>query len=413
MHELLKRLLEQRGTAIAAMRAALAPAEAEQRDLSAEETEVFNRANADIDALDARITDVQRAIERDTAHDEARAGLENLVRPRDPQADQRSSQGRDVRSFLRGESGRAFDLRADSPRSFQESRALISTNAAGGGNTVQTSFYNRLMGHLIEVSGILMAGPTVLTTDSGETLQIPKTSAHSTAVIVSQGATIPTSEPAFGQTSLGAFKYGELLQVARELIDDTSVDLEGYLAMQAGRAVGNAFGAHAITGTGAGAQPNGLIPAATVGKTGGTGAAGAFTADDLIDLFFSVIAPYRNSPSCAWLMKDATLATVRKFKGSDGQYIWQPSYAVGQPDTILGKPVFTDPFVPAVAVSAKSVVFGDISQYFVRMVNGLRFERSDDFAFNSDLVTYRCLLRADGTLVDLTGAVKVFQGAAT
>lgn len=413
MHELIKRLLEQRGTAIAAMRAALAPAETEKRDLTAEETEVFNRASTDIDSLDARIADVKRAIERDTAHDEARSGLEALVRPRDEQTDQRGDTARDVRSFLRGESGRSFELRADSPRAYREARALVSTGAAAGGNTVQTSFYNRLMGHLIEVSGVLMAGPTVLNTDSGETLQIPKTTAHSTAVIVAQGGTIPTSEPAFGQTSLGAFKYGELMQVARELIDDTSVDLEGYLAMQAGRAVGNAFGAHAVAGTGAGAQPTGIITGATVGKTGGTGVAGAFTADDLIDLYFSVIAPYRNSPSCAWLMKDATLATVRKFKGSDGQYIWQPSYAVGQPDTILGKPVFTDPFVPAAAVSAKSVVFGDMSQYFVRMVNGLRFERSDDFAFNSDLVTYRCLIRADGTLVDTTGAVKVFAGAAT
>lgn len=296
MNELLKRLLEERGRHIAELRAVVDLAESEKRDLSAEETQTYTRANEAIDGVDARIADVKRAIEREATHDEARADLEALVRPRDPQDGQRGAEGRDIRTFLRGESGRAFELRSATPRSFQEARALVSNTAGGGGNTVQTSFYNRLMGHLIEVSGILMAGPTVLTTDSGETLQIPKTSAHSTAVIVSQGATIPTSEPAFGQTSLGAFKYGELLQVARELIDDTSVDLEGYLAMQAGRAVGNAFGAHAITGTGAGAQPNGLIPAATVGKTGGTGVAGAFTADDLIDLSSRSSRPTATAP---------------------------------------------------------------------------------------------------------------------
>lgn len=412
MNELLKRLLEQRGHAIAELRKVADLAETEKRDLTAEESEIYTRANADVDALDARIADVTRSIEREKTHDEARAGLEALVRPRDPQGDERSDSARDLRAFLRGEAGRNFELRAGGPGAFREARALVSGTAAAGGNTVQTSFYNRLQAHMIEVSGVLMASPTVLNTDSGEILQIPKTTAHSTATIVGQGTTIPTSEPAFGQVSLSAYKYGELMQVARELVDDTSVDLEGYLAMQAGRAAGNAFGAHAVAGTGTG-QPTGLITAATVGVTGATAVAGAFTADNLIDLYFSVIAPYRNSPSCAWLMKDATLATVRKFKGSDGQYIWQPSYQVGSPDTILGKPVYTDPFVPAVGLNNKSVVFGDMAQYFVRLVNGIRFERSDDFAFNSDLVTYRCLLRADGTLVDLTGAVKVFQGGAT
>jgi HK97 family phage major capsid protein len=75
--------------------------------------------------------------------------------------------------------------------------------------------------------------------------------------------------------------------------------------------------------------------------------------------------------------------------------------------------VHTDPNVAAVAVSAKSVVFGDISKYFVRMAGGVRFERSDDYAFNSDLTTFRAIVRADGLLVDQTGAVKVFTGAAS
>jgi HK97 family phage major capsid protein len=80
---------------------------------------------------------------------------------------------------------------------------------------------------------------------------------------------------------------------------------------------------------------------------------------------------------------------------------------------MLGKPVFSDPNVAAVGVSAKSVLFGDFSQYFVRMVGGVRFERSDEFAFGSDLISYRAVLRADAALVDLTGAIKVFQHSAT
>jgi HK97 family phage major capsid protein len=73
----------------------------------------------------------------------------------------------------------------------------------------------------------------------------------------------------------------------------------------------------------------------------------------------------------------------------------------------------TDPNIAAVGLSAKSVVFGDLAAYFVRVVNGVRFEQSLDYAFNADLVTFRCIIRADGILVDQTGAVKHFIGGAT
>ena len=221
------------------------------------------------------------------------------------------------------------------------------------------------------------------------------------------------SDPAFGQASLGAYKYAVLNQVSNELITDTAIDLLGFLARQAGRAVGNAFGAHAITGTGS-SQPAGIVTGATLGVTGATtGVSGLFTADELIDLYYSVIAPYRNSPSCAWLMRDATVGRVRKLKDTTNQYLWQPSIQVGAPDALLGKPIYTDPNVAAVATSAKSVLFGDISAYVVRSVNSIRFERSDEYAFNQDLVTFRTIWRADGVLVDQTGAVKYYAGAAT
>lgn len=408
---LIKRLFEERSNLVNEARTMTDLAETEKRELSGEEETRYQTLNEELDKRDARIKTLLDAEQREADAAEARSRFEKIDRPSDDERrkDEKGSVASELRSFLKGEKGRSFELRAEGGIDF---RALSRLSAAAGQNTVQTSFLDKLFAHLIEVSGVMQAGPTVLMTDSGEDLQVPKTTAHSTAVIVAEGGTIPTSEPTFGQATLKAYKYGLLMQVSRELIDDTSVDIESYLAMQAGRAAGNAFGSHAITGTGT-SQPAGVITGATVGKTGSTTVVGAFSADDLVDLYFSVIAPYRNSSSCGWLFKDSSLATVRKFKGSDGQYIWQPAYAAGAADTILGKPVYTDPFVPATALNAKSVVFGDFSQYVARMVNGLRFERSDEYAFNADLVTYRCLLRADGVLVDQTGAVKVFQGAAS
>jgi HK97 family phage major capsid protein len=76
---------------------------------------------------------------------------------------------------------------------------------------------------------------------------------------------------------------------------------------------------------------------------------------------------------------------------------------LGSPDLLLGKPLVADPFIPASATGAKSVLFGDFAQYVVRLVGPVRFERSDDFAFQSDLVSFRAVIRGDGSLIDRTG----------
>jgi HK97 family phage major capsid protein len=414
MSEVAKGLRERRASVWEQAKALADKAAEENRNFSGEEEASWTALNAELDALDKRIKSVLEGEQRAKDAEDAMSKLRG--EPRKGKQGGPEDQGdEELRKFLRGEGPRAFDVRADRPVNFRD---LSKLTAGAGGNTVPTSFFERLVAHLIETSAILQAGATVLNTTSGETIQIPKTTAHSSAAIVTEAVPIGESDPAFGQVSLGAFKYGTIIQVSRELLTDAGVDLEGYLAMQAGRALGNAFGAHAVTGTGSG-QPRGIVTDATVGETGaaaggGFGAQGTAEqgADHLIDLFHSVISPYRMSQSCRWIMRDATAGIIRKLKTTDGQYIWQPSVIAGQPDTILGKPVLTDPNVAAVGSSAKSVIFGDISQYFVRLAGGVRFERSDEFAFNSDLVTFRALMRADAALVDLTGAVKVFQGAA-
>ncbi len=413
MSEIAKRLRDRRLNVWNEARELADTAAEENRAFTAEEQGKWDALNSELDALDKRIGGVldqeKRAKDADDAFN-ALTGKPVTGPAGSTPAPGGGSQG-ELRKFFSGGAGRTFDVRppAGQPVDF---RALSKLTAAAGLNTVPTSFYNQLVAHLIEVSGVMQASPTVLNTNSGEALQIPKTTAHSTAAIVAEAGTIGTSEPTFGQVTLTSFKYGDLMQVSRELVDDTGVDLEGYLAMQVGRALGNALGAHLITGTGTG-QPRGAVTDATLGKTGGTGVAGAPIYDDLVDLQYSVISPYRSSRSCYWVLRDASVATLRKIKDTTGQPIWQPSMQLGAPDMLLGKPLVTDPFVAAVGLSAKSILFGDWSQYFVRMVGGLRFERSDDFAFSTDLITYRCLLRADAALVDLTGALKYFAGGAT
>jgi HK97 family phage major capsid protein len=410
MSEITKRLRDRRLNVWEQAKGIAERAVDENRALSAEEQGQWDSLNEELDNLDKRIKSAIDTEQRSKDADDAFNRLEGKPQVRGGQQENQAEA--ELRAFLRGDQGapRYMDIRPEGPVNL---RALSKLTTGAGGNTVPTSFYDQLVAHLIEVSGVMQANPTVLNTNSGETIQIPKTTAHSTAASAAEAATLPSSDPTFGLVSLGAYKFGWTGRVSRELVDDTGVDLSGYLAMQAGRALGNKFGADLVTGTGT-AQPTGFMTSATIGVTGTTtGQSGAPQYNDLVDLQYSVIAPYRSSRSCYWIMKDATVGGLRKIKDTTGQPIWQPSMQIGAPDLLLGKPIVSDPFMPAVLTGAQSVAFGDFSQFFVRMVGGIRFERSDDFLFDSDMVAYRAILRGDGALVDLTGAIKTYKGPAT
>lgn len=322
MSEFIKRLQERRLNVWEQTKGLLDTAEADKRELTAEEEQTYQRLSADLDKIDERVKEMVEAEQRTKDAEAAFADL--LDKPADVRK-QAQDTSAELRQWLTGEGGkRAFEVRPDATTP-HDLRTLSKLTAAAGANTVPISFYNRLIEHMIEVSGVLMTNPTLLRTASGEQIQIPKTTAHSTpsGAPIAEAAALASSDPTFGQVPLDAYKYGILLQVSHELLNDTGVDLAGYLARQAGRAIGNWFGTHLVTGTGTN-QPNGVVTAATVGVTGGAGVVGAFTGDNLIDLFYSVIAPYRNSASCAWMMKDSSVAGLRKVKDTTGQYLWAP-----------------------------------------------------------------------------------------
>lgn len=433
--EVTKSLRDRRQNLWMECRALAETAANENRNFTAEEQGKWDVLNEEMDNLDKRIKSAldaeERSAQADAAFDRLHADREGKNRAKDPIY---AAVNEELRGFLLGEKrgnasgGNAYEIaRPDNSavrwlegpqtphrvrQAMEEHRTLLTSNAGSGGNLVPTDFYDQLIAHLIEVSGILQTGPTVLNTAGGENLQIPKTTAHSTAASAAQAGALPTSDPQFGLITLSAYKYGILLQVARELLDDSGVDLIGYLAMQSGRALGNKFGSDLINGVGSG-QPTGLLATATLGQTGSTGVGGVPKYADLVNLEYSVIAPYRQSRSCYWMAKDATIGGFRLILDSQNRPIWEPSMVLGSPDLLLGKPLVADPFMPAVATGAKSIVFGDFSQFFVRIVGPVRFERSDDYLFGSDLVAFRALIRGDGTLVDQTGAVKYYQGAAT
>jgi HK97 family phage major capsid protein len=367
---------------------------AEKRDLTAEEQEKYDRISADLDTRGAIIEQLKADEERAARLDAAAAELRTDEAPAGDDTDAET-----IRAMARGEV-RSYN--------FEKRDVLTSTS----GSPVPTSFYDqvilkaRLVGPMLDV-------PTQLNTTSGETIQVPSLSAYSSsATVTAQGANFSESDPTFNSfVNLGAFKYGFLIQVSREMIEDSGVDLLGFLADQVGNGLGYNVQNALTVGTGT-VQPQGIVTAAGSGITGGTGVSGAFTADNLIDLYYSLDGAARLLPGVGWMMNGASIGAVRKLKDSAGQYIFSPAADGNQRDLLLGRPVYENPHVVSAATSAKSVIAGHMPSFFVRSVGGIRLDRSDDFAFNADLVTFRASMRVDGALPQ-SSHIKYFIGGAS
>jgi HK97 family phage major capsid protein len=273
--------------------------------------------------------------------------------------------------------------------------------------------YGRIVQHLVETSAIMRAGATVVTTDTGEDLVVPRSTGFVTSAITAEGAQITESDPALSTVTLKAFKYANYFEVSQELANDSPTNLLDFLARQAALSLGlgtTGYGDDLINGAGT-TEPRGLLLDAGTGVTGpagtgttlGTQGTANQGTDALWNLVGSVAEPYATADSAAFLMRNASNVTIRKLRDTSGQ----PVNGLTDRRSILGYPVYVDPFMPAMANTNESIAFGAMDRYFVRIVNGVRFERSDEFRFQNDLVAFRCIVRLDGALID-TNAVKTF-----
>ena len=389
----IERQIELRNRAWEEAKALLDAAAAEKRDLSAEEEQKYQRINEDLNKRSETIKQLQADEARELHIAEATRGKRTVEETREVQNDADL-----VRALCRGE-----------VRSVTFEKRDVLTSSTGA--PVPTSFYDQIVEHMV-VAGPMLQTSTMINTAGGEALQIPRSNAYSTSTLTAQGSAFSESDPTFQSfVTLNAYKYGHLIQVSREMIDDSGVDLLGYLARQSGISIGVAVNTALTTGTDT-TQPNGIAVAAGSGVTGSTAVSGAFTADNLIDLSYSVNSAYRRMPGTGWMMATSALAATRKLKDTYGQYLFQPSLQAGQPDQLLGYAIYENPDVAAVGTAAKSVLFGNLREYYVRMAGGISFERSDDYAFANDLITFRARVRIDGDLPQ-TAAVKYFIGGAS
>jgi len=389
MSEFIKIQQEARKSAYEQAKALLDNAASEKRDLSGEETQTYERIMADIDERAKLIESIKATAEREERAAEAAASFK-------PSEDTRSNDSDILRAIAMGEQ-RSYEFAP-------EKRTLV-----GSSNTVPSSFYNQVF-QVARLVGPMLQTSQIFNTTSGENLTIPTLTARSTAAVATATAAISASDPTFSSITLGAYKYSFLVGVANELIADAGFDLTSLIAEQAGNEIGYRVNNDLTLGTGT-VQPNGLSTVAGSAVLGGTGVSGAFTYDNLVDLVYSIDGAARQLPGVGFQMSTTSLGVLRKLKDGAGNYIFVPG-TTGAPDTVLGFPVYENPAIAAVGTGNKSVLFGHLPSYKVRIAGGIDIAQSPDYAFNQDVTTFRVKMRVDGNLTHASH-IKYFKGAAS
>lgn len=284
----------------------------------------------------------------------------------------------------------------------------ILVSSAG---TVPTSVFSELLTRMVLQSGVLSSNVRMITTNTGENILMPRLTAFGTAAIVAEAGAFTESDPTINSSiTMSAYKFGNLLQVSDELIQDSAFDIERFVGQSLGTQIGQSIASYLVTGSGT-AQPEGIMTNCTVGVTSSTAVAGVPSIANVLSLYSSLPAQYRDGAS--WILHPDTYASIVALNDTTGRSLVLPDLTSAQPLQMLGKPVYLDTNVATTATNAKSIFFGNLAEYSaVRMVNSVQVLASPDYAFANGLVTLRSQLRLDAKVLN-TDAGRCFKGASS
>ncbi len=355
--------------------------------ISAEDTAVYDKMEAEVVSLGKEID----RLERQRALD-----LELNQPVNSPIRNVPNGTGQDTKTGRASDEYRsAFWKAMRNKTHFDVQNALQIGTESEGGFLVPSEFERQLIAAL-EEQNIFRQLANVITTSSGDR-KIPVVASKGTASWVDEEGLIPESDDAFTQVTIGAYKLATMIKVSEELLNDSVFNLESYIAREFGRRIGAKEEEAFFIGDGSG-KPTVIFNATGGAQVGVTAAsATAITTDELIDLYHSLRAPYRKN--AVFVMNDATVKAIRKLKDGNGQYLWDTSLKTNDPDTILGVTIKTAASAPTIAASAKVIAFGDFSNYWIADRQGRSFQRLNELYAANGQVGFRATQRVDGKLI--------------
>jgi HK97 family phage major capsid protein len=280
--------------------------------------------------------------------------------------------------------------------------AMQKGTAADGGYLAPVEWDRTITGKLKQVSPIRANARVIAITSAGFKKLFTDRAVGSGWV--GETASRPaTSTPQIGQLD---FPLGEIYAnpaISQQLLDDAAIDLEQWLADEVDTEFARQEGIAFLSGDGTN-KPHGILTYVEGGTAAArhpwgaipivySGAAAAFTADAFIDLFYSLPSEFRANAKL-YTSRGAQSA-MRKLKDGQGNFLWQPSFAAGQPATLAGEAIVDIPDMPGVAAGNIAALYGDMdATYLVVDRIGIRVLR-DPFT-NKPFVHFYTTKRVGG-----------------
>jgi len=300
----------------------------------------------------------------------------------------------------------AFIRKGEKALTPDEYKAITIGTGAAGGFLVQPEMYNRIIEYVLTVSP-LRRYATVETIGT-EKLEVPRAVGGVAGGWVGEsGVRAVTNTDTFEQVVITAEELYALPEASVRSLDDAAFDVEAFLARRVARTFAQIEGQAFISGDGIN-KPVGLLDA-TQGLAGSvtSGAIGAFDIDDLLSVEQALLAEYR--PGAVWLMNRAAMTTIRKFKDTSGQYLWQPPVQAGMPSTLLGYEVVLADHMPAVATGSAPIVLANLAEaYMIVDRHDIRVLR-DPYS-HKGFVQFYFAKRTGGNTVNREAGVKLVIG---
>lgn len=238
-----------------------------------------------------------------------------------------------------------------------ELKALTVSNDEQGGYLAPAEMSTEFIRDLVEYSPVRSVAS--VRNIASPSVKYPKRTAGTNAQWEGEGEDSEESTVTFGQVEVPARKLMTYVDISNELLADSGGTAEAEVRLALAEDFGKKESTAFVNGDGVN-QPEGLMTNADIANTV-NGHATVLAADPLITLMYAQPAMYRNAGS--WMMNGTTLAAVRKLKDGQNNYLWQPSYQAGQPETLLGRPVIEAVDMPDIASGAFPILFGDFSAY--------------------------------------------------
>ena len=318
--------------------------------VEASAVEQYNKMAADVKALGEEIQRLEDQMEMDAKLAKATSAPVHT----DPRVGQRKN----TRATATEEYNKAFWDMMRGNTSLEVRDALSVGVDQNGGFTVPDEFERQLV-QALEENNIFRSLAKTIRTNSG-TRTIPIATDSGSASWIEEGAAIQESDMSFSQETLSAYKLGCMIKVSNELLNDSAFDIAAHIAHRFGVRFGNAEEDAFINGTGPSAnpqttpsQPTGILTSLT--PTAGNTTANAQTVhfDNIYKLYYSLKSPYRRNAS--FLCNETLLLQLMLIKDKNDNYIWKPGLEIGKPDTILGRPIYTSGYMPAILIRTASI----------------------------------------------------------